>query len=88
MSQELDAASRMLGAVDGFAHALINVRAQIASLNGRYAPMINPHHTRKLQRRADILRPLLAVESYLVKSHADCQAAYRAMLPASPLGEQ
>lgn len=67
---------RMLGANDGFAHALILVRNQIASIDGRYAPPIHPLHVRKRAQRDAVLKPLREIESRLAEWHRDTRAAY------------
>lgn len=67
---------RILGARDGYAHALIDVRHQIGLIDGTYAPRILPHHKKKRAARDAILRPLKDLERKFAQSHADCQAAY------------
>ena len=67
---------RMLGACDGFAHALVWVRGQIAAIDGNYAPRIDPRHIRKRAARDAILRPLKAIEVRLFDSHTKTRAAY------------
>lgn len=64
---------RMLGAVDGFCHALIDVRNQIGYLT--YHP-IDPRHRRKIKARDAILRPLRELEKKLLADHAATRAAY------------
>lgn len=72
-----DGNMRILGARDGFAHALVWVRRRIGMIDGPYAPRIHPLHVRKRAARDAILRPLKEMEKWLTKSHADTQAAYR-----------
>lgn len=72
-----DGDMRMLGAVDGYAHALIDVRQQIGIIDGTYAPRILPHHKKKRAARDAILRPLKDLERKFAEQHAACQAAYR-----------
>lgn len=67
---------RMLGTRDGLTHALIWVRGHIDRIEGRYAPRIDPRHTRKLAARVAVLRPLKELEKRIAKSHAETQAAY------------
>ena len=69
---------RMLGACDGFAHALIRVRQEIAPIDGQYSPRIDPRHVRKLADKQRRLRPLRELEKWLVEQHAATQKAYRA----------
>jgi hypothetical protein len=69
-----DSDMRMLGAVDGYAHALCDVKWQIGYLlNTR----IDPRHKRKIAARAAILRPLRDLEVKFAKHHAECLIAYR-----------
>lgn len=69
---------RMLGAVDGYSHALIRVRQEIDRLDGRYAPGIHPRHTRKISARDAKLRPLRDLERWLENRRAETHAAYDA----------
>jgi len=64
---------RMLGAVDGYCHALIDVRQQIGALT--YYP-IDPRHKRKIAARDAVLRPLRELEEKFAKNHAQCREAY------------
>ncbi len=74
---------RILGASDGYAHALVHLRMHIiAHIDGQYSPGIHPRHTRKLAAKAAKLEPLRRLEAWLVKQHADCKSAY------SGVGEQ
>ena len=72
-----DGDMRMLGAVDGYAHALIDVRQQIGIIDGIYAPRILPHHKKKRAARDAILRPLKDLERKFAQMHADTRAAYQ-----------
>jgi hypothetical protein len=72
-----DEATRVLGARDGFAHALISVRSQIDHIAGPYAPGIHPRHVRKLAERERRLRPLRELEERFLKSHRECQESYK-----------
>lgn len=65
---------RMLGAVDGYAHAIADLRWQIGYLLNTH---IDRRHTRKIAARAAILRPLRELEVKFIKHHAECQMAYR-----------
>jgi hypothetical protein len=64
---------RMLGACDGFAHAIVRLRQEIGA--ARYHP-INPRHVRRIAAREAKLRPLREIEAWLVKQHANTKAAY------------
>ncbi len=68
---------RMLGACDGYAHALIRVRQEIAPIDGQYSPGIHPRHVRKLADKQRRLRPLRELEKWLTEQHAETQKAYR-----------
>lgn len=70
---------RVLGARDGYAHALVHLRmSHIWPLDGNYSPIIHPHHTRKLAARAAKLKPLREIEAWLVEQYENCQKAYEA----------
>ena len=64
---------RMLGACDGFAHAIVRLRQEIGA--ARYY-QINPRHVRLIAAREARLRPLREIEEWLVKQHANTKAAY------------
>lgn len=69
---------RMLGACDGYAHALASLRMHIiAPIDGPYSPGIHPHHTRKLAEKRRRLEPLLRFEAWLKERHSETMAAYR-----------
>ena len=68
---------RMLGACDGFAHAIVRLRQEIGAT--RYH-VINPLHVRRIAAREAKLKPLREIEAWLVKQHAATQTAYRATL--------
>ena len=65
---------RMLGAVDGYAHAIVRLRQEIGSINHHG---INPRHTRKLAAREVRLKSLRSIESWLVERHRETNEAYR-----------
>lgn len=67
---------RILGARDGLATALVWVRGQINSIDGRYAPGIHPRHTKKRAARDAVLRPLKELESRLAASAEEAAGAY------------
>jgi len=68
------AATRILGARDGYVSALLKVRGEIALVKSR-GP-IDPRHTRKLAERDRVLAPLLTLERIFAERHRECQAAY------------
>lgn len=68
---------RMLGAADGYAHVLVNLRSQlIAPIDGPYSPGIHPRHTRKLAAKAAKLKPLRDLERWLVERHQETREAW------------
>jgi hypothetical protein len=71
-----NALSRLLGACDGYAHVLVNIRLAIGRLNDQYAPSIHPRHVRKLERRNAILKPLRELDASVEADLRRCQAAY------------
>jgi hypothetical protein len=71
-----DESARLLGARDGLVSALLKVRGQINAIDGRYAPPIHPHHTRKRAQRDAVLRPLREVERQIERMRVDCVNAY------------
>jgi hypothetical protein len=72
-------AMRMLGTRDGLSFALVWVRNQISSIDGRYSPRIDPRHKHKRAARDAVLRPLKELESRIAESHAGTVAAYKRM---------
>jgi len=69
-----DGDMRMLGAADGFVHAIADVRTKIWHLTA-YQP-IHPRHVRKLAAREKLLRPLRELEARWMQNLSDCRAAY------------
>lgn len=67
---------RMLGAADGYAHALVRVRQEIGAIDGRYAPRIDAKHVRKRKARDQVMRPLLDLEKWLLEQHGKTKHAY------------
>ena len=72
-----DGDMRMLGAVDGIAHALIDVRQQIGIIDGIYAPRILNHHKKKRATLDPIPTPLKDLEIKIPQKHPDTRAAYQ-----------
>ena len=72
-----EALSRLLGACDGFASGLIAVRNKIAHFDGAYAGRFNSRHTRKIERRDAITKPLRELADQIETSLRDCQKVYR-----------
>ena len=65
---------RMLGAVDGYAHAIVRLRQEIGSI---YYHGINPRHTRKLAARKDRLKSLISIQEWLVERHLETLLEYQ-----------
>lgn len=80
--------SRLLGARDGYLHALVSVRLKIGYINYY---RIDPRHVRKIAEREAILQPLRDIEQRLHTDMSKCQEAYdrqyqRAHPRAVPIG--
>lgn len=82
MSEDTEAALRILGARDGYIHALIHVRNQIGYIDGIYR-QIDPRHVRKIAARKAQLEPLRALEKWLVERHLECKKAYDERMAAA-----
>lgn len=72
--QERETAVRILGAADGYAHALLAVQQQISNL---LSVPIAEHHRRKLAARDQQLRPLVRLRDKFQRDHQECREAYR-----------
>jgi hypothetical protein len=77
MTRRTEGDSRMLGACDGMASALIWVRQHINAIDGPYARRIEPRHRRKRAARDAVLRPLKELEARLLEAHGKTLDAYR-----------
>jgi len=72
-----DSDLRILGASDGYVHALVHLRMYlIAPIDGPYSPGIHPRHTRKLAAKTARLKPLREFEAWLVARHLECKEAW------------
>jgi hypothetical protein len=68
---------RILGASDGYGHALVHLRATLISpLVGRYSPGIHPRHVKKLAAREAKLKPLRELEAWLIEQHQKCRDTF------------
>lgn len=67
---------RLLGHRDGIVSALLAVRREIGDLQYRLQ-RTEPHHTRKRRRVLEILRPLQAIERYLVDQAESDLSVYK-----------
>lgn len=65
---------RILGAVDGYAHAIVRLRQEIGSITYHG---VNPRHTRKLAARESRLKSLRSIEAWLVDRHKETREAYK-----------
>jgi hypothetical protein len=65
---------RMLGAVDGFAHVLVDLKFAIGRITHDF---VNPRHVRKVRARKAILRPLLDLQAKYQNLHTETRAAYQ-----------
>jgi hypothetical protein len=68
-----EAISRLLGACDGYAKAIVAVKLQIGRIN--YSP-INKRYVRRIAQREAVLRPLREILASLINQHASCKSAY------------
>jgi hypothetical protein len=69
-----DEAMRILGARDGYAHALINVRTQISNI---MSIRIDDRHTRLLAARDEKLRPLIVLREIFERHARECSDAHK-----------
>ena len=72
-----DALSRLLGACDGYIHAMMAIKLKIAQFDGAYAGRFDPRHVRKIERRDAITKPLRELYTTLEGDLRRCQEAYR-----------
>lgn len=69
-----DALSRLLGACDGYIHAIVDIRLRIGHL--KYY-RIDPRYVRKIAQRDSVIKPLLDLEAKFEADLRSCQAAYK-----------
>ena len=69
-----DALHRLLGARDGYIHAIAAIRLRIGQIN--YRP-INARHVRQIKARELILAPLRELDAKLTADLRECQEAYK-----------
>lgn len=86
-----DALNRLLGARDGYIHSLLAVRGMIQRFHGQYTGQFHPRHTKKIERRDAITKPLRELECQIENDLRRCSEAYkreygRAHLPACVSG--
>lgn len=72
-----EALSRLLGACDGYIHAMLAVQKTIGRFDSAYVGRFNLRHTRKIAKRDAITKPLRELAASLEVDLRRCQAAYR-----------
>lgn len=72
-----DALSRLLGAIDGYAKALVALRTKIAHFDGVYAGRFPAHHRRKIAARDAITKPMRELASDIENNLRECQHVYK-----------
>ena len=72
-----DDLSRLLGAIDGYAHSIIAIRRMAGIFDSSYCGRFPKHHTRKIERRDAITKPLRSVADSLEADMRRCQATYK-----------
>lgn len=73
-SEEREAATRILGAADAYAHMLVRLKTQIGNIMSQ---RIDERHVRKLAARDRAIRPLVKLKEFCELHHHECQNAYR-----------
>jgi len=68
--------SRLLGARDGYVHAILAVRSMIHRFHSQYTGNFHPRHVRKIAARDAITDPLRELEASLEADHKRCKEAY------------
>lgn len=72
-----DALSRLLGACDGYIHAMLKVQNTIGRFDSAYFGRFDPRHIRKIAQRDAITKPLRELAASLEIDLRKCQATYR-----------
>lgn len=72
-----EALSRLLGACDGYAHAIIDLKFKIESYHGQYCGNFHPRHVRLIERRDAIVRPMRELHDKLEADLRQCQETYQ-----------
>jgi hypothetical protein len=72
-----DALSRLLGARDGYIHSLLAVRGMIQRFDSAYTGRFHPRHTRKIERRDAITKPLREVANQIEADMRRCKEVYK-----------
>ncbi len=72
-----EALSRLLGACDGYIHAIIDLKCKIESYHGQYRGNFHPRHVRLIERRDAIVRPMRELHDKLEADLRQCQETYR-----------
>ncbi|UEM16781.1 hypothetical protein J4G43_022735 [Bradyrhizobium barranii subsp. barranii] len=71
-----EALSRLLGARDGYIHALLAVRSMRQRFHSQYTGNFHPRHVRKIAERDAITAPLRELEASLDADQKRCSEAY------------
>jgi hypothetical protein len=72
-----EALTRLLGACDGYVHAMVDIKFKIESYHGQYRGRFHPRHVRLIERRDDIVRPMRQLHDQLEADLRRCQEAYK-----------
>lgn len=72
-----DALNRLLGARDCYIHSLLAVRGMIHRFHSQYTGRFHPRHTRKIERRDAITKPLRELADQIEADMRRCQEAYQ-----------
>jgi len=72
-----EALTRLLGACDGYVHAIVDIKFKIESYHGRYRGNFHPRHVRLIERRDAIVRPMRELYDQLEADLRRCQEAYQ-----------
>ena len=79
-----DELHRLLGACDGYIHAIATIHLRIGQIN--YRP-INIHHTRQIKAREQVIAPLRELEAKLTADLRECQEVYKRESARSALAQ-
>jgi len=71
-----EALTRLLGACDGYIHAMVDLKFKIASYHGQYRGNFHPRHVRKIERRDAIVKPMRELYDQFEAALRECQRVY------------
>lgn len=72
-----EALTRLLGACDGYIHAIIDIKFKIETYHGQYRGHFHPRHVRLIERRDEIVRPMRELHNKLEANLRECQRVYK-----------